>query len=352
LKCRITQGVTPQALLEEFEEYDLVKLHFPKADGAGKLGQAFLEFDAAAARRRAHCKNEAYVADCQLQLHYSSEAGLAEAVGRGQFSSYEMASYKMKKKILAARVAGPGDSATRPATDMAPPQQQQQQHVHPGFHEAPGMAMPPPGMHPMMPPGMHTGMMPPFGYPPHMHMPGMPPPPPHLSPYGYGPMAMPMGPYDHAMAAAVAAKQMAMPKESYPKPPKNGGWEAPPAPPVPKNAEAKTKAPAKIAAEPKPKAEKPAQAVKVKNKNMNVIPANKSGWLKVHLQDDWPKDKPLFTPEQSKQLEGLESFFSQFKNEHHQVSSRAQVFMRCEVQNTLAIDSNGAKEMSQLLKQH
>jgi len=76
LKCRISQGVTPQALLEGFEGFGLVKLHFPKPDVSGRMGQAFLEFNSAAERRRAHTRNETYVADCQLQLHYSSQHSL------------------------------------------------------------------------------------------------------------------------------------------------------------------------------------------------------------------------------------------------------------------------------------
>jgi len=104
LKCRISQGVTPHALLEEFEEFDLVKLHFPKPDSSGRMGQAFLEFSSASARRRAHTRNESYVADCQLQLHYSSQHSLAEALSQGVFSTYDMASYKMQRQVLAARM--------------------------------------------------------------------------------------------------------------------------------------------------------------------------------------------------------------------------------------------------------
>lgn len=116
LKCRVSQGVTPQALLEEFEEFDLIKLHFPKSDDNGRrMGQAFLEFSSAMARRRAHTRNESYVADCQLQLHYSSQHSLAEAVAQGNFSTYEMDSYKMQRKVLQARL------------DQMPTQQQQQQ---------------------------------------------------------------------------------------------------------------------------------------------------------------------------------------------------------------------------------
>eukprot|EP00931_Biecheleriopsis_adriatica_P070756 TRINITY_DN4454_c0_g1_i2.p1 TRINITY_DN4454_c0_g1~~TRINITY_DN4454_c0_g1_i2.p1 ORF type:complete len:753 (-),score=198.88 TRINITY_DN4454_c0_g1_i2:179-2437(-) len=106
MKCRISQAVTPQALLEEFEEFDLVKLHFPKPESNIRLAQAFLQFGDAASRRRAHTKNEKYIADCQLMLHYSTQHSLAEAVAQGSFSTYEMASYKMQRQVLAARVSG------------------------------------------------------------------------------------------------------------------------------------------------------------------------------------------------------------------------------------------------------
>lgn len=113
LKCRISQAVTPQALLEEFEEFDLVKLHFPKTEG--RHMQAFLEFGSGAARRRAHTKNECYVADSHLQLHYSSQHSLAEAMGQTTFSTYEMASYKMQRQVLAARLMGPQAEPPRSA---------------------------------------------------------------------------------------------------------------------------------------------------------------------------------------------------------------------------------------------
>lgn len=106
LKCRVSQGLTPQALLEEFEDFHLVKLHYPKQDTSARNAQAFLEFNTSHARRMAHTKNECYVADCHLQLHYSSQHGLAEAMGSTQFSTYEMASYKMQRQVLAARLLG------------------------------------------------------------------------------------------------------------------------------------------------------------------------------------------------------------------------------------------------------
>lgn len=91
MKCRVSQNVQPPDLLEAFEEFDLaprasrnapqrlisgpkrardgpkrsekglkseVKLHFPKPDSSMRMAQAFLQFGSAAARRRAHTKNE------------------------------------------------------------------------------------------------------------------------------------------------------------------------------------------------------------------------------------------------------------------------------------------------------
>ena len=97
LKCRVSQAVTPQALLEEFEEFDLVKLHFFPAFflESNRMGQAFLEFNSPVARRMAHTKNEIYVADCQLQLHYTSPHSVSEVMGTNQFSSFEMVSWRM-----------------------------------------------------------------------------------------------------------------------------------------------------------------------------------------------------------------------------------------------------------------
>lgn len=121
LKCRISEGVTPHALLEEFEQYDLVKLHFPASDGPGRFGQAFLEFNSALSRRRAHTKNETYVADCQLQLHYATKSGLHEAAGAAAYSTYEISSYQMQRQVLAARgVPQPTPQRAREAVATKP----------------------------------------------------------------------------------------------------------------------------------------------------------------------------------------------------------------------------------------
>ena len=68
------------------------------------MGQAFLEYDSPVQRRRAHTTNESYVAEVQLHLHYSSQHGLSEAVQVGNFSAYEMASYIIRRQVIAARV--------------------------------------------------------------------------------------------------------------------------------------------------------------------------------------------------------------------------------------------------------
>ncbi|CAE7466743.1 TUT7, partial [Symbiodinium sp. CCMP2592] len=89
LKCRVSQELTPDALLEEFGDCDLVKLHFPKLDGLTRTAQAFLQFRDASARRRAHAKNEKYLLDCQLQLFSSTRHGFSEAAARRDFVSFD-----------------------------------------------------------------------------------------------------------------------------------------------------------------------------------------------------------------------------------------------------------------------
>jgi len=129
MKCRVSAGVSPQALLEEFESFDLLKLHFPKTDGAARAGQAYLEFASAAARRQAHTKNETYIHDCQLQLHYSSEHSLLEALQQSQkgFTSFDVASYKMQKQVFQARVNNSNMSSMPIIVVPGQPQQQHQQ---------------------------------------------------------------------------------------------------------------------------------------------------------------------------------------------------------------------------------
>eukprot|EP00930_Biecheleria_cincta_P071652 TRINITY_DN59125_c0_g1_i1.p1 TRINITY_DN59125_c0_g1~~TRINITY_DN59125_c0_g1_i1.p1 ORF type:complete len:804 (+),score=130.21 TRINITY_DN59125_c0_g1_i1:37-2448(+) len=88
LRCRISHGLTPPALLEEFKDCSVAKVHFPKPVG-GRLGQAFLEFASSSDRRRGHAKNESYVGDCQLQLMASSRYGLAEAADEFSYEVHE-----------------------------------------------------------------------------------------------------------------------------------------------------------------------------------------------------------------------------------------------------------------------
>jgi len=81
LKCRISEHVTPQALLRELEGCGLCKSYFPKQQEGTRMGQAFLEFDSSVQRRRAHTKNESYidevitVALCLSARIVSSSAG-------------------------------------------------------------------------------------------------------------------------------------------------------------------------------------------------------------------------------------------------------------------------------------
>ena len=91
--------------IKEFDQFDLVKLYFPKPDGINRMGVAFLEFDNPTKRRQAHTKNETYITDCQLQLHYSAQHSLDEAVqkGMGIYSTFDVASYKMQRQVLGAK---------------------------------------------------------------------------------------------------------------------------------------------------------------------------------------------------------------------------------------------------------
>eukprot|EP00397_Hematodinium_sp_SG-2012_P005342 GEMP01005360.1.p1 GENE.GEMP01005360.1~~GEMP01005360.1.p1 ORF type:complete len:792 (-),score=155.40 GEMP01005360.1:1588-3963(-) len=116
LKCRVSGAVTPQAMLEEFEAYNIKTLYFPKAtDSKVRFQQAFLEFSTNEARRKAHTKNETYVADCQLQMHYTSQSALTDTLTTTQYSQYDMASYKMQRHILET-----GTDARRPNPTAAP----------------------------------------------------------------------------------------------------------------------------------------------------------------------------------------------------------------------------------------
>ena len=66
LKCRISEHVTPQALLREFKECGLCKSYFPKQQEGTRMGLAFLEFHSSAQRRRARTTNESNIAELQL----------------------------------------------------------------------------------------------------------------------------------------------------------------------------------------------------------------------------------------------------------------------------------------------
>jgi DNA polymerase sigma len=93
LKCRISRDVTPQSLIEHFTDCNLVRLHFPhnsaESPSYSCKGQVFFEFASSSDRRRAHAKNESYVASCQLQLHYASMHGLVESQKEFRYSVHE-----------------------------------------------------------------------------------------------------------------------------------------------------------------------------------------------------------------------------------------------------------------------
>lgn len=99
LKCRVTKGLEPVDVLKCFMEFKLGRLFYPKTGS----GHAFLEFDDVASRRRAHIRNETYLADCQLQLHYSTAPALQEAAQQVSYSEYDMASYKWQYDTLMKR---------------------------------------------------------------------------------------------------------------------------------------------------------------------------------------------------------------------------------------------------------
>eukprot|EP00929_Paragymnodinium_shiwhaense_P085485 TRINITY_DN4587_c0_g1_i1.p1 TRINITY_DN4587_c0_g1~~TRINITY_DN4587_c0_g1_i1.p1 ORF type:complete len:873 (-),score=108.18 TRINITY_DN4587_c0_g1_i1:211-2829(-) len=92
LKCRINKGVTAAQLIELFGECELITLHYPKTANIARLGQVFLEFASSAARRQGHSKNEMYIGDCQLLLHYTSSVALHEALNNdGPYATYNTA---------------------------------------------------------------------------------------------------------------------------------------------------------------------------------------------------------------------------------------------------------------------
>jgi len=90
--------VTALKILAAFESFNLYKLHMPLSDPNVRLPQAFLEFQTASDRRKAHTLNETYVEDCQLQLHYTSSFSLEEAKRQSTYEAFLMASYILKKK--------------------------------------------------------------------------------------------------------------------------------------------------------------------------------------------------------------------------------------------------------------
>jgi len=105
LKCRISASVSPDLFIQEMEGFELIRLHMPKSFQKQRYGVAFLEFHCSKARRRAHTKNESYLNDCQLQIHYSSRWALEDAVAQQGYIHYDVTKYKLDK---AAGIANPG----------------------------------------------------------------------------------------------------------------------------------------------------------------------------------------------------------------------------------------------------
>lgn len=79
LKCKVDSTVTAEVMEEIFQQCDLVRIHLPVLQGP-QNGQAFLEFDSAAGRRKGHSRNGGYVGSIQLQLMQSSKFALEEAM--------------------------------------------------------------------------------------------------------------------------------------------------------------------------------------------------------------------------------------------------------------------------------
>lgn len=192
--------VKPQAILQEFEPFGLNMLYFPKQDAFGRA-YVFLEFGSAADRRRAHTLNESYIADCQLLIHTSTSYGLAEALETAEYTTYDVASYRMQLEIMAARSETPvktkkiqhspesKDPISLPLHDLVSWQPTEGQHnakkvdsnMVPDKSARPPMMPPGFPMVPMVPPMLAPGVFarpPGVMYPPYMIrppiVPGMP----------------------------------------------------------------------------------------------------------------------------------------------------------------------------------
>ncbi|CAD7949196.1 unnamed protein product, partial [Amoebophrya sp. A25] len=93
LKCRISQSVGPDLFIRELAPFGVTRIHMPKDFKKNRYGMAFLEFANSTDRRRCHTKNESYLADCQLQIHYSSRWALEDAVAQQQYVHYDIRAY-------------------------------------------------------------------------------------------------------------------------------------------------------------------------------------------------------------------------------------------------------------------
>ena len=104
---------------------------------------------------------------------------------------------------------------------------------------------------------------------------------------------------------------------------------------VQKSAEAKSKATdGNISAAQAKASQQQAAQVKAKHTNATSVPQRNAGWLNVNIRDELPKDKPLLTPHQAKQLEELEVFFRQLKTKVINPRNDT-VLVQCELQNNV-----------------
>ncbi|CAD7926589.1 unnamed protein product [Amoebophrya sp. A120] len=115
LKCRISSSISPSLFIRELASTGVARVHMPtgtnnrNANKGGRYNSiAFLEFDCPKTRRRAHTRNESYLADCQLQIHYSSRWALEDAVAQTPYHHYDVKAYLESDGKEGLLIAEPG----------------------------------------------------------------------------------------------------------------------------------------------------------------------------------------------------------------------------------------------------
>jgi len=88
LRCRISDQIYPQDLLDKFAPYRIVKLYYPLQQEA-ENEYAFLEFSSAQDRRQALALSESVLNDTVLQMSTSTKVRLAEALSTKAFDTYD-----------------------------------------------------------------------------------------------------------------------------------------------------------------------------------------------------------------------------------------------------------------------